>query len=302
MSKTLVIVESPSKCKKIEQYLGSDYKVLASYGHFTKLDSLDQIQFDTFEINYKVDNTKVLRTIKNEIKISKEVILATDDDREGEAIAWALCIFCKLDITKTKKMVFQEITKPALMRALNNITHINMDRVRSQQARQILDIFLGYKISPLLWKYVQHKLSAGRCQTPALKLIYDNQKELDELSGETHFQIKGYFTSQRILFQGTIPIQKENIEKIMNELSKKDKWFIEDKKEKQTKENPPTILITSTLQQKAHQLFKFSPKQTMKYAQELYENGFITYMRTDSACYSEEFTNKIKTFIQQSWG
>ena len=302
MSKTLVIVESPSKCKKIEQYLGSNYKVLASYGHFTKLDSLDQIRFDTFEINYKVDNTKVLKTIKSEIKKSKEVILATDDDREGEAIAWALCIFCKLDITKTKKMVFQEITKDALMRALDNITHINMDRVRSQQARQILDIFLGYKISPLLWKYVQHKLSAGRCQTPALKLIYDNQKELDELTGETHFQIKGFFTSQRILFQGTSPIQKENIEKIMNELSKKDKWFIEDKKEKQTKENPPTILITSTLQQKAHQLFKFSPKQTMKYAQELYENGFITYMRTDSACYSEEFTNKVKTFIQQSWG
>lgn len=302
MSKTLVIVESPSKCKKIEQYLGSDYKVLASYGHFTKLDSLDQIQFDTFQINYKIDNAKVLKTLKSEIKKSKDVILATDDDREGEAIAWALCIFCKLDITKTKKMVFQEITKAALMRALDNICHINMDRVRSQQARQILDIFLGYKISPLLWKYVQHKLSAGRCQTPALKLIYDNQKELDELTGETHFQIKGFFTSQRILFQGTSPIQKENIEKTMNELSKKDKWFIEDKKEKQTKENPPTILITSSLQQKAHQLFKFSPKQTMKYAQELYENGFITYMRTDSACYSEEFTNKLQTFIQQSWG
>ena len=144
--KTLVIVESPSKCKKIEQYLGSSYKVIASCGHFTKLDSLDQISFDTFQINYKIDKGKVLKTIKDEIKKSKEVILATDDDREGEAIAWSLCVFCKLDIQKTKKMVFQEITKPALLHAIQHVTTIHMDRVRSQQARQILDIYLGYKI------------------------------------------------------------------------------------------------------------------------------------------------------------
>ena len=137
--KTLIIVESPSKCKKIESYLGSAYKVVASYGHFTKLDSLEQISFDTFQIAYKVDKGKVLKDIKEEIKKCKEVILATDDDREGEAIAWALCVFCKLDLKKTKKMVFQEITKPALLHGLNHLDCVNMDRVKSQQARQILD-------------------------------------------------------------------------------------------------------------------------------------------------------------------
>ena len=171
MSKTLVIVESPAKCKKIEDYLGKGYKVIASYGHFTNLNDLKQINFKTYEIQYKIDKTKVLKSIKDEIKKSKEVIIATDDDREGEAIGWTICQFCHLDVNNTKKITFQEITKTALTSALENIQYVNMDRVKSQQARQILDIYLGYKISPMLWKYVQHKLSAGRCQTPALKLI-----------------------------------------------------------------------------------------------------------------------------------
>ena len=300
--KTLIIVESPSKCKKIEQYLGRDYKVVASYGHFTKLDSLDQIQFDTFQIQYKVDKGKVLKTIKEEIKKSKEVILATDDDREGEAIAWSLCVFCKLPVQTTKKMIFQEITKPALTRALENITTINMDRVRSQQSRQILDIYLGYTISPLLWKYVQHKLSAGRCQTPTLKLIYENQQECDSLSNDTHYIVKAVFTSKRIPFQCSGPISKDTIETYMELLSHKKDWTLESKKERQVTENPPRVLITSTLQQKAHQLFKYSPKMTMKYAQELYENGLITYMRTDSACYSLEFIESVKKHIVQQHG
>lgn len=300
--KTLIIVESPSKCKKIEQYLGKAYKVIASYGHFTKLDSLDQIQFDTFQIQYKVDKGKVLKTIKEEIKKSKEVILATDDDREGEAIAWALCVFCKLPIQSTKKMVFQEITKPALTRALENITTINMDRVKSQQARQILDIYLGYKISPLLWKYVQHKLSAGRCQTPTLKLIYENQQECDSLSNDTHYIVKAIFTSKRIPFQCSGPISKDTIETYMDKLAHKKDWTLGSKKERQITENPPRVLITSTLQQKAHQLFKYSPKMTMKYAQELYENGLITYMRTDSACYSLEFIESLKKHIIKHHG
>lgn len=300
--KTLVIVESPSKCKKIEQYLGSSYKVIASCGHFTKLDSLEQISFDTFQIAYKVDKGKVLKSIKDEIKKSKEVILATDDDREGEAIAWSLCIFCKLDIQKTKKIVFQEITKPALLHAIQNMSMINMDRVLSQQARQILDIYLGYKISPLLWKYVQHTLSAGRCQTPSLSLIYDNQKEIDNLSHETHFKCKVYFTEKHIPFQCTKSISKSHIQSFMDDLIKKSSWSIETKKERQFKEKPPTILITSTLQQKAHSYLRYSPKLTMRYAQELYENGFITYMRTDSACYSKDFIQTLSKHIQKNHG
>ena len=300
--KSLVIVESPSKCKKIESYLGSMYKVIASYGHFTKLDSLDQIQFDTFQIAYKVDKGKVLKTIKEEIKKSSEVILATDDDREGEAIAWSLCVFCKLDLTKTKKIIFQEITKEALTKAFKNIGYINMDRVKSQQARQILDIYLGYQVSPLLWKYVQHKLSAGRCQTPALRLIYENHKECETLSNDTHFNIKALFTSKRIPFQYEKRIEKEDIESFMENIQEQKNWYIEKKKERQIKENPPRVLITSTLQQKAYSLLKYSPKMTMKYAQELYENGYITYMRTDSACYSGEFIEKVKVYIQNKYG
>ena len=300
--KTLVIVESPSKCKKIESYLGTDYKVIASYGHFTKLDSLDQIHFDTFQITYKVDKGKVLKTIKEEIKKCKEVILATDDDREGEAIAWSLCTFCKLDLKKTKKIVFQEITKPALTRALENIGIVNMDRVKSQQARQILDIYLGYNVSPLLWKYVQHTLSAGRCQTPALRLVYENQKECDSMNDTTHFTIKALLTSKRIPFQFEKHVEKENIENFMEMIQHQEKWYIETKKERQIQEKPPRIFITSSLQQKAHSLLKYSPKMTMKYAQELYENGYITYMRTDSACYSLEFIDKVKTHIIKEYG
>ena len=300
--KTLVIVESPSKCKKIEQYLGSGYKVVASFGHFTKLDSLDQISFDTFQIAYKVDKGKVLKTIKDEIKKCKDVILATDDDREGEAIAWALCVFCKLDLRKTKKMVFQEITKPALLRALDNLGHVNMDRVYSQQARQILDIYVGYKVSPMLWKYVQHTLSAGRCQTPALHLVYENQQAIDALSQDTHFIVKAKFTDKKAPFSCVDPIEKTAIDMFMNNLCDKQDWKVETKKERQVKEKPPTILITSTLQQKAHSYLRMSPKQTMKYAQELYENGLITYMRTDSACYSKEFIGSLEKHIVSSYG
>lgn len=302
LRKTLIIVESPSKCKKIEQYLGSDYKVIASCGHFTKLDSLDQISFDTFEISYKIDKIKVLKSIREEIKKSKEVILATDDDREGEAIAWALCVFCKLNIETTKKMVFQEITKSALTYALNNLSRININRVKSQQARQILDIYLGYKISPLLWKYVKHKLSAGRCQTPALRLIYENEKEFENLSSNTHYRVKALFTSKNIPFYLNQQVTKENIESFMEEVCVKKDWRINSESKRQTKENPPQILITSSLQQKAHQLFRFSPKATMSYAQELYENGLITYMRTDSSCYSKDFIEKVKTHIMQNYG
>lgn len=300
--KTLVIVESPSKCKKIEQYLGSGYKVVASFGHFTKLNSLEQISFDTFQIDYKVDKGKVLKTIKDEIKRCKDVILATDDDREGEAIAWALCVFCKLDLQKTKKMVFQEITKPALLHALEHLGHVNMDRVRSQQARQILDIYLGYTISPVLWKYVQHTLSAGRCQTPALRLVYENQQEIDSLSQETHFIVKAQFTDKRVPFSCLYHPDKSNIDVFMEKLSEPQDWRLESKKERQVREKPPTILITSTLQQKAHSYLRMSPKQTMKYAQELYENGLITYMRTDSACYSKEFLGSLEKHIKTQYG
>ena len=229
MSKTLVIVESPAKCKKIESFLGKEYKVVASYGHFTKLDSLDQIDFETYQIKYKIDKVKVLKSIKEEIKKSKEVIIATDDDREGEAIGWTLCLFCKLNLQTTKKIIFQEITKSAIQNALKNITNINIDRVKSQQARQILDIYLGYNISPLLWKYISHKLSAGRCQTPALRIIYENQKEIDELKMDTNYGVKATFTNKNIGFDLSKNIEKKDINLFLDGVVKKEKWQINSK-------------------------------------------------------------------------
>jgi len=301
-NKILVIVESPSKCKKIEQYLGSQYKVIASYGHFTKLDDLQQINFDDFTIKYKIDNQKVVKQMRDNIKQARDVIIATDDDREGEAIGWTICQFCQLDINKTKKITFQEITKSALMSALDNIQYVNMDRVKSQQARQILDIYLGYKISPMLWKYVQHKLSAGRCQTPALKLIYDNQQDFDSVNDDTEYKVNASFTSKSILFSLSTNIEKENILQFIEEQKEKSLWSINNTNVKEVNEKPPQILITSSLQQKASNILKMSPKTTMKCAQELYENGLITYMRTDSICYSKDFIGSLKNHIKKSYG
>jgi DNA topoisomerase-1 len=301
-SKILIIVESPSKCKKIEQYLGNQYKVIASYGHFTKLDDLEQINFDDFTIKYKIDNQKVIKQLRDNIKDARDVIIATDDDREGEAIGWTICHFCHLDLNKTKKITFQEITRSALLTALDNIHYVNIDRVKSQQARQILDIYLGYKISPMLWKYVQHKLSAGRCQTPALKLIYDNQLEFDSASSDTEYKVNANFTSKNILFSLTTNIAKENILNFIEEIKGKTPWRIDGKNMKDISEKPPQILITSSLQQKASNILKMSPKMTMKCAQELYENGFITYMRTDSICYSKDFISSLKKHITEKYG
>lgn len=301
-NKILVIVESPSKCKKIEQYLGSQYKVIASYGHFTKLDDLQQINFDDFTIKYKIDNQKVVKQMRDNIKQARDVIIATDDDREGEAIGWTICQFCQLDINKTKKITFQEITKSALMSALDNIQYVNMDRVKSQQARQILDIYLGYKISPMLWKYVQHKLSAGRCQTPALKLIYDNQQDYDSVNDDTEYKVNASFTSKSILFSLSTNIEKENVLQFIEEQKEKLSWKINNTNVKEVNDKPPQILITSSLQQKASNILKMSPKMTMKCAQELYENGLITYMRTDSICYSKDFIGSLKNHIKKSYG
>ena len=301
-NKILVIVESPSKCKKIEQYLGNNYKVIASYGHFTKLDDLQQIDFDNFTIKYKINNQKVVKQMRDSIKEARDVIIATDDDREGEAIGWTICHFCKLDINKTKKITFQEITKNALLEALNNIQYVNMDRVKSQQARQILDIYLGYKISPMLWKYVQHKLSAGRCQTPALKLIYENQQIIDSANDDTEYKVNASFTNKNILFSLTENIERENILTFIQEIKDKSSWIINNTNIKEIIEKPPQILITSSLQQKASNVLKMSPKMTMKCAQELYENGLITYMRTDSVCYSKDFISSLKKHIKDKYG
>ena len=210
--KTLVIVESPSKCKLIEKYLGEEYKVIGSYGHITTLKTLEQIDFNTYNIKYKNEKLSVIKNIKNEIKNSKNVILATDDDREGEAIAWHICNVCNLDVNTTIRIKFNEITKKALLNSLENKGVINMNRVNSQKCRQLLDLYIGFKISPKLWKYIANKLSAGRCQIPALNIIYENELSIENSSKETNYKVYGIFTNNNIKFILTNSIEKEEIQ------------------------------------------------------------------------------------------
>jgi DNA topoisomerase-1 len=299
-SKILLIVESPAKCKKIESFLGNEYKVVASCGHICKLSDLKQINFDSFDVSYQNDKHKVIKMLKEETKKSKEVILATDDDREGEAISWHICKVCKLDIKTTKKIVFQEITKESILKALKNPAKINMNNVDSQQTRQILDILVGFKISPLLWKYVQSKLSAGRCQTPALKLVYDNEMLFEERNQDTNYTVKGYFGKSKDEFVLSVKISKDSIEEFMQS-HHGIRYQIQKDNTRHCKSSSPEPLITSTLQQKASSVLKMNPKQTMRAAQTLYENGLITYMRTDSVAYSNEFVSKCKSYIRDNY-
>ena len=195
----LVIVESPSKCNTIQKYLGDEYKVIASCGHFRSLNKLEQINFQTFSIKYETDKPKIVKLLKEETQKANEVIIATDDDREGEAIGWHICQVCKLSLNDTKRIIFHEITEKGIKDAINNPTTLNMNRVYSQNTRQILDLYIGFKISPILWKYVKHKLSAGRCQTPALHLIYEQEmKIISQSYDDTHFIVKGFFTKNNI--------------------------------------------------------------------------------------------------------
>jgi DNA topoisomerase-1 len=207
---TLVIVESPAKCKKIEEYLGPGYKCLASYGHLRELSSLKNIDIqNNFAPNYTIiDNPikkKQMEILKKAIKGADEVILATDDDREGEAIAWHLTQLFKLDENKTKRILFHEITESALQNAIKNPRIINMDLVKAQQARQILDLLVGFRISPILWNCIAYPkgkefaLSAGRCQSPALQLIYDNEQDIKSAQEKKVYNTTRYGDESMIL-------------------------------------------------------------------------------------------------------
>jgi len=310
MTYTLLIVESPAKCKKIESFLGVGYKCIASYGHFREFkDGLKSIDFENnFKPTYKISPSKMkyVRLLKIAAKKANEIILAADDDREGEAIAWHVAKVLDLPIKTTKRIIFHEITKTAVLRAVNNPTIINMDKVQAQHARQILDLLVGFTISPILWKNIPRKrgkkgLSAGRCQTPALRLIYDNQIEIDKSSGEKVYTTIGIFTKYKLDFKLSYDYKKdEEIEDFMEESVNHDHKFTCKKPRKTTKKQPQPF-TTSTLQQKASNEFHYSPKETMKLAQKLYEKGYITYMRTDSKAYSKEFIDKTKNYITEKY-
>ena len=304
----LIIVESPAKCGKIESFLGTGYKCLASFGHIREIaNGLKSIDVNNnYQVTFKPTRSKSqnISNLRKWIKKAEEVILATDDDREGEAIAWHICKLFNLPITTTKRIIFHEITKSALKNAVQNPTIVNMNTVNAQLARQVLDLMVGYKITPILWKNISRgsKLSAGRCQIPALRLVYDQQKLIDEHPGKKVYNTIGNFLDKHLDFTLN---KHHNTEDSMVS-------FLEDSADfthkynvtepRRVTKNPPVPFTTSTLQQKASNHFGYSPKQTMRTAQNLYEGGYITYMRTDSKTYSKEFVDITKKFISQKYG
>ena len=312
---TLVIVESPAKCKKIEEYLGPGYKCLATYGHLRELPSLKNIDIEnnftpTYTVIENALKKKQVELLRKEIKKAGEVILATDGDREGEAIAMHVCELFKLNIDRTKRIKFNEITESAIQQAIKNPRLIDMDLVHAQQARQILDILVGFKISPILWKCVsnakgKNALSAGRCQTPALRLIYDNERDVKSTEERKVYNTTGYFTNANIAFE--LNKQHESEDEMIDflqataDLNKGNNLIYTCSKPIKVLKSPPEPFTTSRLQQVASNELHYSPKETMRLCQILYEAGYITYMRTDSKTYSGEFIEDVKTHIRRTY-
>jgi DNA topoisomerase-1 len=307
---SLVIVESPSKCKKIEEYLGPGYKCIASFGHLRELNSLKNINIaNNFESTYtNIENAlkqKQIALLKKEIKLADDVLLFLDNDREGEAIAWHICDLFNLNIETTKRYTFNEITEPALKYAIKNPRTIDMNIVYAQQARQVLDLLVGFNVSPMLWKYIsknsENSLSAGRCQTPALRLIYDNYKEINEAKERKIYNTIGYFTNQNIQFDLNKHYETEDEMTDFLDKTADFKHIYTCSKPIKTMKKAPDPFTTSRIQQIASNELHFSPKETMKICQSLYESGYITYMRTDSKKYSKEFIDLTKEYIIRNY-
>ena len=307
---SLVIVESPAKCKKIEEYLGPGYKCLASFGHLRQLKSLKHLDIDnnfkpTFEVVDDAKKQKHVDFLRKEIAKADEVILASDDDREGEAIAWHICDLFDLPIETTKRIVFHEITENAIQSAIAHPKTIDMKKVNSQIARQVLDLLVGYNVSPMLWKFIsktsENSLSAGRCQTPALKLVYENQQEIDKYPAQKVYNTTGSFTNKCITFDLNKQFDNETaISEFLEESANFSHVYSRTNVERVFKQ-PPEPLTTSRIQQLASNELHISPKETMRCCQTLYEGGYITYMRTDSKKYSSDFLEDVKKFITSEY-
>lgn len=307
MAENLVIVESPAKAKTIEKFLGSDYVVKSSFGHIRDL-SKKKLGVEV-EKNYSPiyiisdDKKKVVDDLKKSVKEAKTVWLASDEDREGEAIAWHLMQVLKLDPKTTKRIVFHEITKDAIVNAIKNPRLIDINLVDSQQARRILDRMVGFELSPILWKKVKPALSAGRVQSVAVRLIVDREREVFAFKSDSFFRVNG-------LFSGTSDIRAELSDKLKSvneaksfiESCKTSKFKVAEVSQKPAKKTSPPPFTTSTLQQEAGRKFNFSVGQTMTIAQKLYESGLITYMRTDSVNLSETAIASAKQVISDQFG
>ncbi len=313
MAKNLLIVESPAKAKTIEKILGSDFKVVSSFGHVRDLEKggLGVDVKNKFKPNYVVtpDKTKLVSQLKAEAKNSGEVWLATDEDREGEAISWHLCEVLKLDPRHTKRIVFREITKPAILKAVQNPRTVDLDLVDAQQARRILDRLVGFELSELLWKKVKGGLSAGRVQSVAVKLVVEKERDIQKHTAKPFFKIDAEFLVPNKQDR-QITLKAESPERYDNEGGAKGflekcrgaDYKIAKIEVKPLKRKPTAPFTTSTLQQEASRKLGFSVNRTMQNAQRLYEAGHITYMRTDSTNLSETALVAIANEIENSFG
>ncbi|GHT02488.1 DNA topoisomerase 1 [Bacteroidia bacterium] len=310
MQKNLVIVESPAKAKTIEKFLGSDYSVLSSYGHIRDLKS-KELSVDVahdFKPNYVVspDKVELVKKLKKAAKEAQMVWLASDEDREGEAIAWHLYDVLGLNDADSKRIVFHEITKPAILKAIENPRKIDLNLVDAQQARRVVDRIVGFEVSPILWKKIRPALSAGRVQSVAVRLIVEREREINKFDAEAFFRVQAQFT----LPDGKTVVKSELNKKFKTEVEAQDflenlksaTFSIEDINTRPGKKSPAAPFTTSTLQQEAARKIGFSVAQTMSVAQKLYEAGLISYMRTDSLNLSTLALNASKEEITQEFG
>lgn len=314
MSKNLLIVESPAKAKTIEKILGKDFEVKSCYGHIRDLEK-DEMGIDVnnhFQPRYIVpdEKEKVVRDLKSLAKKSDTVWLATDEDREGEAISWHLCEVLGLDPATTKRIVFHEITKPAILKAVDNPRTVNMNLVNAQQARRILDRIVGFELSPVLWRKMsmRNNLSAGRVQSVAVRLIAEREREINAFIPVSSFKLEGLFTAKdlsdrNVIFkaEGKKQNSSEDAEKFLNSC-KGASYKVKDIQVRPGKKSPAPPFTTSTLQQEASRKLGYSVSRTMQLAQRLYESGLITYMRTDSVSLSDTALGDLTRTIKGMYG
>ena len=312
MYKNLVIVESPAKAKTIEKFLGKDFKVMSSFGHIRDLKKKElSIDTKTLEPDYEIpeDKKKLVGELRSSAKNVEKVWLASDEDREGEAISWHLCEVLGLDEEKTNRIVFHEITKPAILAAIDAPRHINMNLVNAQQARRVLDRLVGFSLSPLLWRKVKPALSAGRVQSVAVRLIVEREREINAFKSEPYFRVSALFghlnaDGSQSEVKAELDTRFKTEEEVKNflEMCKKAHFIVNEIQKKPIRRVPAPPFTTSTLQQEAARKLGFTVSQTMMVAQHLYENGLITYMRTDSVNLSSLCINTAKEEIEKLWG
>lgn len=312
MQENLVIVESPAKAKTIQKFLGDDFKVMSSYGHIRDLKKKElSIDEKTMEPDYEIpdEKKKLVSELKSSAKKADKIWLASDEDREGEAISWHLCEVLGLDEEKTSRIVFHEITKSAILEAIKTPRHLDMNLVNAQQARRVLDRIVGFKLSPVLWRKVKPALSAGRVQSVAVRLIVEREREIQKFQTEPYYRVNAIFAL--IAPDGSASEVKAELDKRFStheevaaflEKCKEAKFSIEAVNKKPLKRTPAPPFTTSTLQQEAARKLGFTVSQTMMVAQRLYEAGKITYMRTDSVNLSQLAINTSKDEIIRLWG